>query len=228
MRAGLAAFAEQQPLAENYRLVIPYRRGYGTSPAITRVDVTIDAQDVLELIGDGAHLVGTSMGAMVSMIAAAQRPSAILSLTLIEPPAFPLALDRPAVAEVAASMKRHWSSADPRDLPGFAEGFLRALKYDMKLPRPLPSELEVSIRNLTTEKPWRCDVPVGAIADAAFPKAVVCGDWSEAFMAITERLAKLIGAERKQIPGASHAVQQKVPEFNEYLADFLQRAESRQ
>ncbi len=224
MRAGLAAFAEQQPLADRFRLVIPYRRGYGDSPPTSRVDVDADARDVLELIGDGAHLVGTSMGGIIAMIAAAARPQAIYSLLVIEPPAFPLALDVPAVAEVAADLEQHWASADPADLPEFVEGFLRALKYELKVPRPLPPELETSIRNLVTERPWRCEVPVSAIADSPYPKAVVFGDWSEAFIATGKRLATLIGAETRLFPGASHAVQQKVPEFNEYLGEFLARA----
>jgi pimeloyl-ACP methyl ester carboxylesterase len=225
MRAGLAAFSEQKALSDRYQVVVPYRRGYGNSPPIERVEVERDAQDVLELVGHGAHLVGTSMGGIISMVAAAARPQAIYSLMLIEPPAFPLACDLPAVAEVAKALKQHWADADPNDLPSFVEGFLRALKYELKIPQPLPPELATSIRNLTTELPWRCDVPVGAVADSAYPKSVVCGDWSDAFMAIGSRLASLIGAETRVFPGATHAVQQKVPEFNEYLADFLKRAD---
>jgi pimeloyl-ACP methyl ester carboxylesterase len=226
LRAGLAAFSEQVFLADRYRVLIPYRRGYGDSPPTTRVDIDTDASDVLALVGDGAHLVGTSMGGIISMIAAARRPQAIHSLTVIEPPAFPLAMDLPAVAEVAQAMKQHWAGADAGDLPAFAEGFLRALKYELKLPSPLPAELAIAIRNLTTERPWRCDVPVGAIADTHYPKAVAYGDWSDAFSAIGARLANLIGAEQWRIPGATHAVQQKNPDFNDYLVEILKRADS--
>ncbi|MSR13295.1 MAG: alpha/beta hydrolase [Gammaproteobacteria bacterium] len=227
MRAGLAAFSEQAFLADRYQVFIPYRRGYGNNPPITKVDLEVDAQDVLELLGDGAHLVGTSMGGIVSMLAASARPQAVHSLTLIEPPAFPLAVDLPAVAEVANALKQHWASAAPGDLPAFVEGFLRALKYEMKLPSPLPPELTMSIRNLTTEEPWRCDVPIGAVAEGHYTKAVISGDWSEAFTAIADRLAHLIGGERRIIPGANHAVQQKVPEFNDYFVNFLERADGK-
>lgn len=225
MRAGAAAFAEQKSFANRYRLVVPYRRGYGDNAPITRVDTELDAQDVLELMEDGAHLIGTSMGGIVAMIAAARRPEAVRSLMLIEPPAFPLALDVPEVANVAEAMKRHWAHADLSQLPEFATGFLAALKYSMPLPSPLPRELEISIRNLTTERPWRCDVPIGAIADSRYPKSVVCGDWSAAFAGIAKRLAGLAGAELRIVPGATHAVQFKNPEFNDYLTQFLLAAE---
>ncbi len=224
MRAGAAAFAEQKVLADRYRLVVPYRRGYGDNAPIGRVDNELDARDVLQLMEGGAHLIGTSMGGIVAMLAAAQRPEAVHSLMVIEPPAFPLALDLPEVADVAHALKQHWTQANPTQLPEFATGFLAALKYSMALPTPLPRELEISIRNLTTERPWRCDVPVGAIADASYPKSVVCGDWSAAFGGIAARLARLIGADFRVIAGATHAVQFKNPEFNDYLTKFLAHA----
>lgn len=63
------------------------------------------------------------------------------------------------------------------------------------------------------------------MADGIYPKSVVYDDWSDAFMAIGDRLAGLIGGEKRLFPGASHAVQQKIPEFNVYLAEFIERAE---
>ena len=49
----------QRPLAEEgFRLLVVDRRGYGNSPAAAGEDYLIDAEDVAELMGDGAHLVG--------------------------------------------------------------------------------------------------------------------------------------------------------------------------
>jgi pimeloyl-ACP methyl ester carboxylesterase len=105
---GSVAFQAQAALAERWRLIVPNRRGYGKNPPIERVDVDADAQDIVELLGKGAHLVGTSMGGIVAGRAAALAPDWVLSLTLIEPPAFLNARDVPAVAETAAALKRHW------------------------------------------------------------------------------------------------------------------------
>src|SRR5262249_59181238 len=76
------------------------RRGCGASPADGRVDFERDAHDVAQLLGDGAHLVGHSYGGVVSLLAAAQRPDAVRSLALIEPPAFGGARGHPALEEV--------------------------------------------------------------------------------------------------------------------------------
>src|SRR5579862_721574 len=59
---GSIAFSAQAPLAKRWRLLIPNRRGYGNSPATDKVDVDVDAADIVQLLGSGAHVVGTSMG----------------------------------------------------------------------------------------------------------------------------------------------------------------------
>ena len=223
--AGVAAFGEQKPLGVNRRVVVPYRRGYGDNPPIAQVDIAHDAADVVELLGEGAHLVGTSMGGVVSMIAAGARPDLVRSLTVIEPPAFAAARDIPEVRRIADAMKRHWASADASDLVKFTEGFIAALEMKMALPTPLPAHLVRAMGNLVTERPWRVDVPVGAVADGAYPKLVVTGGWSPAFDAIGERLAVLFDAERHVLPGAGHGVQRLGKPFNDILEKFLSRAE---
>src|SRR5712691_7151751 len=88
---GPLLWSEQRPLAERWRLEIVNRRGYGQSPPTDRQDFAIDAQDIAELLADGAHLVGHSYGGVGALLAAAMRPRAVWSLTVIEPPAFRLA-----------------------------------------------------------------------------------------------------------------------------------------
>lgn len=58
-------------------------------------DYDIDAQDVVALLGDGAHLVGHSYGGVVAMLAAGRCPQTVRSLTLIEPAAYRVAELRP-------------------------------------------------------------------------------------------------------------------------------------
>ena len=59
LATGADEWQAQRPLAEEgFRLVVPDRRGYGRSPTARGEDFLIDAEDLAELMGDGAHLVG--------------------------------------------------------------------------------------------------------------------------------------------------------------------------
>ncbi|NLE22199.1 MAG: alpha/beta hydrolase [Actinobacteria bacterium] len=100
---GEMTWGEQRPLADRWQLVVIDRRGYFPSAPIDHEDFAEDVPDVVELLGQGAHLVGHSYDAVISLLAAAERPEAVRSLTVIEPPAFGVTLDHPAVKAFAAS-----------------------------------------------------------------------------------------------------------------------------
>ena len=72
-----------------------------------------DAAWVAELLGDGAHLVGHSLGGAVALVAAARRPGAVRSLTLIEPALLQLAGDNPAVQAFQEKVVQLLSSDRP-------------------------------------------------------------------------------------------------------------------
>src|SRR5271165_4633819 len=84
---GESNFRAQQPLAqEGWQLIVPDRPGHGRSPDPGRPDdAEADGAWVAALLEDGAHLVGHSFGGCVALAAAARRPEAVRSLTLIEP-----------------------------------------------------------------------------------------------------------------------------------------------
>jgi pimeloyl-ACP methyl ester carboxylesterase len=84
-------WSQQRVLAGRYRLLIPDGRGRD-----------VDAHDIAELLGPGAHLVGFDSGGVGAMLAAALRPDAVRTLTVIEPPAFDVAPDDPAVRRLLA------------------------------------------------------------------------------------------------------------------------------
>lgn len=218
---GTVAFPAQHDLAARWTLRIPNRRGYGRSPATDKVDPDIDAGDIIELLADGAHLVGTSMGGVVAARAAARAPERVFSLTLIEPPAFPNAIDVPAVAATAQAMKDHWAKADRSDAGAFLGGFFRALGLNVARPDPLPPDMEQAARNLMSERPWLTSVPAAEIARTPFPKLLVSADWSPAFNAICDRLAAQWKGLRRIFPGAGHAVQRIGTPFNTLLESFL-------
>ena len=218
---GPTAFQAQLEIAARWKLRIPNRRGYGNSPRTDRVDPDVDAGDVITLLADGAHLVGTSMGGVVAARAAARAPQHVFSLTLIEPPAFPNAIDVPAVATVARAMKAHWAQASQADAATFMHGFLRALGYGAPSAASLSPDAEKAARNLMTETPWLTSVPAADIARAPFPKLLVSADWSPAFNAICDRLAEQWNAARRIFPGAGHAVQRIGAPFNTLLESFI-------
>jgi pimeloyl-ACP methyl ester carboxylesterase len=95
-----STWRKQRPLAARWRLIIPNRPGFGRSPALERNDFEVEAPLFAELLGDGAHLVGHSYGAVIALLAAAERPEAVRSLTVSEPGALRLAAGNPAVDEM--------------------------------------------------------------------------------------------------------------------------------
>jgi pimeloyl-ACP methyl ester carboxylesterase len=220
-----AAFAEQQSLAARWSLIAPYRRGYSPSPATDRIDPDRDAAEILELVGEGAHLVGTSMGGVVAMRAAALAPERIWSLTVIEPPALPNAADRPEAAALAAALEGHWAENGDADLETFVAGFLRALDVDMPMPSPLPPPLAEAVANLRTERPWQTGVPLDALAAADFPALVVSGGGTPGFEAVCDVLAERLPGKRVLFDGSPHAVQRIGEPFNTELEKHLSAAE---
>jgi pimeloyl-ACP methyl ester carboxylesterase len=91
LATGADEWAAQRPLAdEGFRLLVLDRRGYGRSPAAEGEDFLRDAEEIAELMGDGAHLVGHSYGGLSVLFAAARHPDATRSMALLEPSAFAL------------------------------------------------------------------------------------------------------------------------------------------
>jgi pimeloyl-ACP methyl ester carboxylesterase len=212
---GAYAFARQQPLAADYRLLLPDRPGTGASPADGPEDAGRDGQLVADLLDSGAHLVGHSYGAVAAMVAAARRPEAVRSLTLIEPPVFQLASDDPVVAAYQQELRSAIGDPDPAER---VRRFLRSAGVPSDVPEPLPPPLRHLAETLATmRQPW--DVPLDVPALLALPvtKTVVSGAHRDAFERLSDRLAELIGADRAVLPGAGHAVQDTGEPFNTLL-----------
>src|SRR5215218_9781894 len=106
----------QRELAARWTLVLPHRPGFGASPPLARGDFEAEAPLVAELLGDGAHLVGHSYGAVIALLAAALRPEAVLSLTVSEPGALGVAAGHPAADAMRADGDRLYAAGlDPHD-----------------------------------------------------------------------------------------------------------------
>jgi pimeloyl-ACP methyl ester carboxylesterase len=157
MTWGTACFEAQRPLARHYRLLVMDRRGFGESPDIDRSDYEVDALDVVELLGDGVHLVGHSYGGVVAMPAAGLRPQAVRSLTLIEPSALRLAAHDPSVAAALERMRKGVQNL-PEDMT--PEEYLRLSTEPLGINVPAPTPLTLrAARSAMRERPsWVAEV----------------------------------------------------------------------
>lgn len=218
LAVGGEEWEAQRPLAdEGFRLLVPDRRGYGRSPAAGAEDYERDAEDIAELMGDGAHLVGHSYGGLGVLLAAARRPEATLSLTMLEPGTFSLAGDHPEARSLVDAVRREWEL----DVPD-AQWVVRFLKAVGSDPDEFPAEfLDAAlplVPLLRHGRPiWDADLPLAEVAAAAFPKLVVSGGHNAGFDAICDELAGRIGASRMVIEGAGHEIQFTGPPLNDAL-----------
>jgi pimeloyl-ACP methyl ester carboxylesterase len=215
---GAEEWEVQEALAdEGFRLLVPDRRGYGRSPAAEGEDFLRDAEDITELMGDGAHLVGHSYGGLGVLFAAARRPEATRSLALLEPGAFALGQHDPAGRGLVDAVRNMWhlEVADQE----WVVGFLKAVGSD---PAQFPPEFLAAALPLVPvfrrgRPMWYSELPLGELADAPFPKLVVSGGHSAGFDAICDDLADRISAARAVVEGAGHEVQFTGKPINEVL-----------
>jgi pimeloyl-ACP methyl ester carboxylesterase len=222
--AGPATWSAQRTLADRFRLEILTRPGFSPESSVERVDFEEHADLVAALLdGEPAHLVGHSYGGVISLLAAARRPAGVRSLTVAEPPCFDVARGDPAVEAFVAKMDRLWTSG-PREPRAFLQAFLAGVGSSVPTADPLPPGLAQGARTLMVERsPHEARIPLAELAAEPFPKLVVSGAHHPAFDAVCDVLERALGAERAVLAGSGHGVQ-RVPGFNDVLADFLERA----
>jgi pimeloyl-ACP methyl ester carboxylesterase len=212
----------QRVLAERWSLRIPNRPGFGDSPPLERGDFEAEAPLIAELLGDGAHLVGHSYGAVIALLAAALRPDAVWSLTVSEPGCLNVAAADPVVAATMAQgeeLYRHAAEIAPAE---FVRLFRSGLHSAHQTPDELPEWLERGARHVAAERPpWEADIPLDALARAPFPKLVLSGNHSPAFETLCDVLAARIGARREVIEGRGHTIPATGDPYNELLHSFL-------
>lgn len=180
---GEQTWAKQRPLADDQRLLLVDRRGFGGSPAAGRVDFERDSEDVADLLGEGAHLVGHSYGGVVSLLAAARRPDAVRSLTVIEPPALALVRGTPVADDFIAGVETAMNEAvDPSD---YRRRFLRNFGLPPGDEELTGLQLEAARSSWRERSPAEAEIPFDALR--RLPVLVVRGDWAAAPPAARER-----------------------------------------
>ena len=226
LATGAEEWQAQRPIAEQgYRLLVLDRRGYGRSPMIEGEDFVRDADDIAALMDDGAHLVGHSYGGLGALLAAARRPDATLSLTLLEPAAFAMGQREPAARALVDEVRRLWA-LDLQD-EEWVVRFLSIVGSDELPPESIAAAVPLVPVFRRGRPVWETELPLAELAVAAFPKLVVSGGHNAGFEAICDDLAEQIDASRAVIEGAGHEVQFTGPPLNNALVTLWQGAVER-
>ena len=150
--------------------------------------------------------------------AAAQRPEATLSLTLLEPAVMTCGLHEPAWSSLVDSLRDFWRERELSDHEWVIQ-FLIAVGSDpSEFPPEFLAEAAASAPLLRNGRPpFDAELPLDAIRSAEYPKLVVSGGHHAGFDAMCLDLANRIGAGSAVVEGAGHEIQFTGPPLNELL-----------
>jgi len=219
---------QQALAAQGWRLAIPDRPGHGRSPAPGRPDdFELDGLWVADMLGEGAHLVGHSYGGLVALAAAARRPEAVRSLTLIEGAMQSLTLDDPRTQAFAARMGEAMAGAT--SLADLAKRFSAVAGIPDEISGQRGNaELEAVGKALSVIKlptPERIRELVESVSANRIPLLTVSGGWNPGIDASSERAAELGGGRYVLIESPHHFPQNHNPEaFNAVFTEFMTAA----
>lgn len=226
---GEASFSNQKALAgRGWQLIVPDRPGHGKSPDPGRPDdAEADGAWVADLLGDGAHLLGHSFGGCVALSAAARRPEAVKSLTLIEPAMFQLVPGHPAVRRQLLAMM--WTMISSFSDAGLAKRMLKLLGIPPEV-RNKRSQAELarlgkSLRRVRVPKKEALARELEAIKKAGVPLLVITGGWNPAVEAGSDAVAAAAGGRRVVIHAGHHFPQIVSDELNQVFAAFMEERE---
>ncbi len=170
--------------------MLPDRSGYPPGPPLTEIDLMEQAREAADLLGDSAHLGGFSYGGVIALLAAADRPHAVRSLMVIEPPCFGVARGDPAVDETVAASEDvdRVAAGDPA---AFLAGFSALFGPQGRVPAEVPPGQEQGVLALMAEqKPWHAEIPLERLAAAGFPVLVCSSGGHPAYEAVCDVLGK--------------------------------------
>jgi pimeloyl-ACP methyl ester carboxylesterase len=165
-----------------------------------RQDFAVDAADILPLLSSRPHVVAHSYGVLGILIAAAQRPQNVRSLTLIEPPLYHLVPGDPEVEHperLGNAVLSEGLDADPQVL----RAFLRIAGAPGVDDGPLPEAVANGVRRARGRRvPGEARPALEPIRKAAVPSLVASGDHTPGIERICDALAVALDARRRSHP----------------------------
>ena len=228
---GEQNFYNQFHLAnEGWQLIVPDRPGHGQSPHQGWPDdAEKDGTWVAEMLGDGAHLVGHSFGGAVALNAAARRPDAVKSLTLIEPAVHKLAVDDPRVRKfVFGLIKIMLFSFSAERLTERAFSHLGIpTEFTNQRDKAERVRLGKSLKKIQLPSKATLQSQLEVVRQTGIPLLVISGGWSEAFDVASDRAAKLGGGRHVIVPSPHHFPQIISGEVSVLLKEHMTAAEAR-
>jgi pimeloyl-ACP methyl ester carboxylesterase len=226
---GETAWAKQRPLAdEGWELILPDRPGHGASPSRGPERIDADARWVAEMLDGGMHLAGHSYGGCIAIEAAALRPEAVRSLTIVEAAAASVIPDHPAVvANAQNAVAALMSSATPRErYLAFARFAGIPEEMSGRLDEETQTRMGEGLAVMQTPYQWDAKAAIARIADAQIPFLTVTGGWSDSMAAIADALADQLDG-RHVVLDTGHHFPQFHPDFNPTVAAFFVAADQR-
>ena len=201
-----------------------------------------DAAWIADMLGDGGHLVGHSWGGAEALLAAARRPDAVRSLTLIEPALFPIVMTdpelraQPEMQQIGGRLAGLMMQSDtPAD---YALNFARAVLGPLDDPetkdrisglerdRELASRVGCAVLQSKMADPPTMRAAADAVAAARIPTLVVSGGWSPFFEKVGEVVVRFTGGRCETITAPNHMVQDGAADaFNAVLERFMRDGE---
>jgi pimeloyl-ACP methyl ester carboxylesterase len=233
-RGGLDTFRDQLALADEFRVIVVDRRGFGGNPNAAIDGWPTDAEDLVALLEEvgPAHIVGHSYGAVVALLAAARVPERLLSLVAIEPPAFELAHGDAAADATTTAMKPAYERAHELSTSEFVQEWGRTRGMSRERIDAWIASLGVkgwAAAEATRRERWPGDAPIrlDLLAEAAFPMVVVSGGYhghtrgGRDFAAVCRRLADGTAGRFVVFERSTHTPQIEEPEaFNRLLREL--------
>jgi pimeloyl-ACP methyl ester carboxylesterase len=235
---GSDTFPEQRALADEYRVVLVDRRGFGGSTFADAEGWPTDMHDLAALLDEigPAHLVGQSYGAVVALLAAGLRPDRVLSLVAIEPPAFEVAAGDAAADRTTVALKPVFERAETLTAEEFITAWALAqgrTRSQLDAWTGSFSKQDWAAVEASRHERWPGDAPFQfeVLRAAAFPKLLVRGAWrpevvgrddgGKDFAAVSDRIAQQIDAAPVVVfEQSAHNPQLQEPEaFNALLRE---------